>query len=105
MTEADSIHPPDPRTPSRGASRPQVSIAVSLLLVLISAVFLAGLFYASRVPSVQTDFAIWMGAKPPEDDSGSLAQVLFIMFTFTSPLVIAMTLSLVMSIWNKITRT
>lgn len=105
MTEADPVHPPVFRTPSSNAPRPQVSIAVSLLLVLISAVFLAGLFYASRVPSVQTDIAIWAGAKPPEDDSGSLAQVLFIMFTFTSPLVIAMTLSLVMSVWNKITRT
>ncbi|MEO9590347.1 hypothetical protein [Rhodopirellula bahusiensis] len=105
MTEADPASPSDARTSSPGVPRPQVSIAISLLLVLISALFLAGLFYASRVPSVQTDIAIWVGAPPPEDESGSLSQVLFIMFTFTSPLVIAMTLSLVMSVWNKITRT
>lgn len=105
MTDVDSLPQPEPRAPSQNSSRPQVSIAVSLLLVLISAVFLAGLFYASRVPSVQTDIAIWVGTQPPEDESGSLSQVLFIMFTFTSPLVIAMTLSLVMSVWNKMTRT
>ncbi|MFG0267479.1 MAG: hypothetical protein ACF8AM_20355 [Rhodopirellula sp. JB055] len=105
MTEANSVPQLEPRPASPNSSRPQVSIAVSLLLVLISALFLAGLFYASRVPSVQTDIAIWAGAKPPEDDSGSLSQVMFIMFTFTSPLMIAISLSLVMSIWNKITRT
>ncbi|WDQ17411.1 hypothetical protein [Rhodopirellula sp. P2] len=105
MAEADSVSQPEPRTASSHSPRPQVSIAVSLLLVLISAFFLAGLFYASRVPSVQTDIAIWVGAQPPEDESGSLSQVMFIMFTFTSPLMIAITLSFVMSVWNKITRT
>ncbi|MCC9642402.1 hypothetical protein LOC71_08965 [Rhodopirellula sp. JC740] len=105
MSDAKPVVAPEDHPAGSGrthaSNRPQISIAVALLLVLVSAVFLAGLFYASRVPSVQTDIAIWMGVKIPESEAGNLSQVLFIMFTFTSPLAIAMILSLVMSVWNK----
>lgn len=66
-----------------------------LLLMVIFAVMSAGLFYASRVPAVQEEINVMVRGRSGggSEDLGRLAHITFIMFTFTSPLILAGVLS------------
>ena len=65
-----------------------------MLMMVIFAVMSAGLFYASRVPAVQQELEVLVGGQAGDSqDVGRLAHIVFIMFTFTSPLLLAGVLS------------
>lgn len=70
-----------------------------MLMMIVFAVISAGLFYASRVPAVQDDIsALFKGTSSTANDVGRATQISFIMFTFTSPLILAGVLSTGMSV-------
>lgn len=65
-----------------------------MLMMVIFAVISAGFFYASQVPAIQEEFnVIFKGKTGSTEEVGRTAHVTFIMFTFTSPLILAGTLS------------
>ncbi|MCG8652353.1 MAG: hypothetical protein MI861_21105 [Pirellulales bacterium] len=65
-----------------------------MLMMVIFAVMSAGLFYASRVPAVQEELDVLLGNEAAGNQSvGRVAHIVFIMFTFTSPLLLAGALS------------
>ncbi len=70
-----------------------------LMMMVIFAVISAGLFYASQVPAVQSELNALIGTKSAgtAEDIGRSAQITFIMFTFTSPLILAGVLSTAMA--------
>ena len=84
-------HPPSAPTPRRPAF--QISIGLMMLMMVIFAVVSAGFFYASQVPAVQDEISVLSGGSVETHESGRLAQIGFIMFTFTSPLLLAGVLS------------
>lgn len=70
-----------------------------MLMMIIFAMISAGLFYASRVPIVQADLSSLTGGQPvTNEDVGRTAHITFIMFTFTSPLLLAGLLSTGMTV-------
>ena len=80
---------------------PQLSIAFMLMLMLIFSFVSAGLFYASRVPAIQDEVSMLMTGEvpiPTDEKPARLAQIPFVMFTFTSPLLLAGFIATVMSI-------
>ena len=78
---------------------PQMSIGFMMLMMIIFAVMSAGLFYASRVPAIQEEIDMMMGReRSGGEDAGRVAHIAFIMFTFTSPLLLAGALSTGMAI-------
>ena len=79
---------------------PQMSLSFMLLMMVIFAVISAGLFYASQVPTVQAEINGLIGKKSAAaaEDIGRTAQTTFIMFTFTSPLILAGVLSTAVSV-------
>ena len=86
----------EPRTPSSVRRRPpQMSIGFMMLMMVIFSIMSAGLFYASRVPAVQDELNVLVHGKSDGggEDVGRLAHITFIMFTFTSPLLLAGLLS------------
>lgn len=66
-----------------------------MLMMVIFSVMSAGLFYASRVPAVQDEISVLVHGKSggAGEDLGRMAHITFIMFTFTSPLILAGVLS------------
>jgi hypothetical protein len=86
--------PPNTRRP------PQISIGFMMMMMVIFSVMSAGLFYASRVPEVQEELSVLMHGKSDGtgEDVGRLAHLTFIMFTFTSPLILASVLSSIMAL-------
>jgi len=81
------------------ARPPQISLGFMLLMMVIFALISAGLFYASRVPAVQADIAALVGDQPGgSEDIGRTAHITFIMFTFTSPLILAGVLSTILAV-------
>lgn len=70
---------------------PQMSLGFMMLMMVIFSIVSAGLFYASRVPAVQEEINLLVHGKSGADseDVGRLAHITFIMFTFTSPLLLA----------------
>ena len=65
-----------------------------MLMMVIFSVISAGFFYASRTSVVQDEFRVLFGHRlGGGKETGRLAQIIFIMFTFTSPLLLAGVLS------------
>ncbi len=87
-------------------SRPtlQIGIASMLVLVIVAALISAGLVYAARIPEIQEEWSVLFGTKVTADRSRREPQILFILFTVTSPLLIAMTLSLITSFWTFVSK-
>ena len=70
-----------------------------MLAMVIFAVMSAGLFYATRVPAIQDELnVLFRGGKGDSESTGRAAHIVFIMFTFTSPLLLAGALSTGMAI-------
>ncbi|MDA9934549.1 hypothetical protein OAG76_00560 [Rubripirellula sp.] len=87
--------------PSSQRRPPQISIAFMMMLMLIFSFISAGLFYASRVPAIQNEIAMLMTGKVAEvaqEDTTREAQITFVMFTYTSPLLLAGAISTGMAI-------
>jgi len=81
--------------------RPQISLALMMFVMLICAVMSAGLLYASQVPAVQDEIAILLGKKTGgHNQGGRISHLVFILFTLTSPLLLAGVLSTGLSIWR-----
>lgn len=66
-----------------------------MLLMIVFSIMSAGLFYASRVGAVQDEIDVLFRGKVSGSgqETGRLAHIVFIMFTFTSPLILAGVLS------------
>ena len=71
-----------------------------MLLMVVFAVMSAGLFYASQVPAIRNEVAALVKGETTTsgEDVGRAAHIAFIMFTFSSPLLLAGVLSTGMSI-------
>ena len=89
-------------SPSETAVRPrfQISLTLMLLLMVVFAFISAALFYASRVPAIRDEISVLLygEAKGGGEDVGRMAHRAFIMFTFTSPLLLACVLSSTLSV-------
>lgn len=75
-----------------------------LLLVIVAAVISAGLVYAARIPEIQEEMSLLFGTEVTADSTRRGPQILFILFTLTSPLLLATGLSIGVGLWNKMAR-
>tara|TARA_R110002049_G_scaffold4601_5_gene32434 strand:+ start:620776 stop:621099 length:324 start_codon:yes stop_codon:yes gene_type:complete len=83
----------------------QISLGLMMLMMVIFAVVSAGFFYASQVPAVQDEISVISGGSVgSSQETGRLAQIVFIMFTFTSPLLLAGVLSTCVAIVRWVQR-
>ncbi len=87
-------------------ARFQISLTLMLLLMVVFAFFSAALFYASRVPAIREELSLLLYGQSRDggEDIGRVAHRAFIMFTFTSPLLLACVLSTLLGIWNHFER-
>ena len=93
----------DSKVHSRSNRMPQISVAFLLGVTLIFAVMMtAGLVYGLRVPAVREEFG-WM-TSPRSGESSHSAHLKFILFTLTSPLVLAGLLSTLMALLKRLFR-
>ncbi|MEM6365014.1 MAG: hypothetical protein AAF539_01865 [Planctomycetota bacterium] len=86
------------------AARPQIGISIMLLMMVVFASLMAGLIYAARIPEVQEDWAMLWGTTANVDRTRRTPQILFIFFTVTSPLLLALLMSTFVAIWKVIVR-
>jgi len=97
-----SMNPADP-PPPMPSRRPQISLALVMLLMVVFAVFSAGLLYMSRVPAIQSELSSFGGGDIEiDEDIGRTAHLMFIMFTFTSPLILAIVVSTALAIFRRL---
>lgn len=75
-----------------------------LVLVIVAALISAGLVYAARIPEIQEEWSVLFGTEVTADRSRRGPQILFILFTITSPLLIAISLSLMTSFWGLVSK-
>ncbi|TWU58282.1 hypothetical protein [Rubripirellula reticaptiva] len=85
---------------------PQISLGFMMLMMVVFAVMSAGLLYAARVPAVQDELSVLMTGKSPAAGHGvsRMPHIVFIMFTFTSPLLLAGVLSTAMGVMRWLDR-
>lgn len=77
------------------------SFAAMLAMVLVLAFLLAGLLYATRIPEVQEDIAIWRGTEVVAAEDGRRAQILFLVFTYTAPVSLAAIVSMAQALSRR----
>jgi len=83
-----------------------MSLAFMLMMMVIFSVISAGFFYASRVPAIQAELEAWTGGSVSSSrETGRLPHIVFIMFTFTSPLLLAGFLSTALAVLRWFQRT
>ena len=84
----------------------QISLSLMLMLMVVFAFISAALFYASQVPVIREELAILFYGESGKtgEDAGRLAHRAFILFTFTSPLLLACSLSLILSAMKLLQR-
>ncbi|KAA1261579.1 hypothetical protein LF1_41290 [Rubripirellula obstinata] len=85
---------------------PQISLGFMLLSTVVLAVMSAGIFYASRVGAVQDELSVLSGGSVESGgvDASRFSHIVFIMFTFTSPLILAAILSTVVGVMKWLDR-
>lgn len=90
-----STEPGPSAAPRTARPRPQISLGFMMLMMVIFAVMSAALLYGSRVPAVQEEIDILFdgNAGSSGNSGGRVPHIIFIMFTFTSPLLLAGTLA------------
>ena len=103
---SDHVSPaPIPESKTLRRRPPQISLGFLMLMMVVFSMMSAGLFYASRVEAVQDELGVLTGGKAGGgEDVGRLAHITFIMFTFTSPLLLAGLLSTVMAVLRWLER-
>ena len=80
----------------------QISLGALLVVMLIFTVMSAGLFYASRIEEIQDDLALYFGIAPFGKGGGSRrSHLMFLLFTYASPLMMAMLLSTAVGLMNR----
>lgn len=93
----------EPTRPNRRP--PQISLGFMMMAMVIFSIMSAGLLYASRVPAVQEEWSLlFTGKASTGGDEGRMPHIVFIMFTFTSPLLLAGALSTGMAVmrwWGR----
>ena len=83
--------------------RPQMSLAFMLLINVIFCVLLGAFYYASQVPAIADEVSMMMGGRGSSGDSGNRSMhMIFVMFTYTAPLILAGVLATILGIWRKL---
>lgn len=85
----------------------QISLGVLMLLMVVFAIMSAGLMYASRVDIVQDELNVLFGKQIVPSDgtpSGRVPHLVFILFTLTSPLLLAGLLSTAVGVYRLMGR-
>ena len=103
MSEPTETNQTQEQSSSAGRSdlgRFQISLTTMLLITLVFSVMSAGLFYASQIPEISDEFDSYVGTGGRSADSGRKFQLLFIMFTYSMPLIMAGILSTAAGLWN-----
>jgi hypothetical protein len=86
---------------------PQMSLGFMMLMMVVFSIVSAGLFYASRVPAVQEEMNVLLkgtSSGSGGEDAGRAAHIVFIMFTFASPLLLAGTLATSLAVFRWLQR-
>lgn len=61
-----------------------------LLFILVMCGMCASLFYLARVPQVVEDwYALWGQPVPPQEDTSRRTWLIFVIFTYVAPLLLA----------------
>ncbi|QDS92290.1 hypothetical protein FF011L_10320 [Roseimaritima multifibrata] len=71
------------------ARRPQVSIAIMLLMMTIICTMSAAMFYASRVPAIRNEVLGWFGKEVASGETSRTLHLTFLLFTYSAPLLLA----------------
>ncbi len=89
-----------------GMPRFQISLTLMLLSMVVFAAISAALYYAARVPAIREELSVLIYDEPGQggEDVGRFAHRAFLMFTFSSPLLLACLLSVGLSVIKRLER-
>jgi hypothetical protein len=83
--------------------RPQISLSFMLLMNVIFCVLAGAFYYASQVPAIADEVSMMLGDRPSSSGgSGRKMHMIFVMFTYTAPLLLAGVLATVMGVWRRL---
>lgn len=83
--------------------RSQVSLGTMLLLMMIACMVGAMLFYGSRIGEVQDELRLFFGynTSSKTSESSRITHLVFLLFTYSSPLLLAGIIATVRSVLNR----
>lgn len=77
-----------------------------MLMMVVFCGMSAGLFYASRVPAITSELQTISGGALGDsaEEVGRRSHIIFVMFTYTSPLLLAALIGSILGVWRWIER-
>ena len=82
--------------------RPQMSLGFMLLMNVVFCVLAGAFYWASQVPAIADEVSMMFGGRGSSGGDGNrTTHAIFVMFTYTAPLLLAGTLATILSIWRK----
>jgi len=85
--------------------KPQISLGVMLLLNIIFCVLAGALYWASRVPVIADEIAMMLGGRGGGGGNDRAVHMIFLMFLYTAPLLLAGILATLLTIWRRMATT
>jgi hypothetical protein len=83
--------------------RPQMSLSFMLLMMMIFCVISGAFYYASQVPAIADEVSMMLGGRGSSGTTGGRRMhMIFVMFTYTAPLLLAGFLATILGIWRKL---
>ena len=93
--EQESTHVSDTVQPAM-----QVSLGTLMLMMLVFSIISAGLYHASRVPAINEEWQSLFGRSGTSTHTDRSLHIVFLLFTYTTPLLMAGLLSTATGIWS-----
>ena len=79
-----------------------MSLSFMLMLNIVLCVIGGVIFAASRVPAIRDEISMMFGGRGGSQDDGRTAHMIFLIFTYSAPLILAGIISTIFGIWRWI---
>ena len=81
---------------------PQISLSALMVVMLIFVLMSIALFYAGRIEEVQQELSLYFGiTSATKGEASRRAHLIFLIFTYSSPLLMALVLSTALTIMRR----
>lgn len=105
VDRGDSLSNGEPPQDRVVRPRAQLSLRFLLLMNVIFCVLAGTAYWASRVPAISNEVSMMLGGRAESSEaSGRRVQIVFVMFTYTAPLILAGTLATILSVMRALER-
>ncbi|XZE53694.1 hypothetical protein SH139x_005459 [Planctomycetaceae bacterium SH139] len=83
---------------------PQMTLSFMLMMNVVVCGILGAIYWASQVPAIRDEISMMFGGRAGPSEPGRTTHMIFLIFTYSAPLLLAGLLSTIMAVWRMLER-